>query len=128
MVDVFGQASLPFAFAFELKDDDRQRMVKNYHIPSLKRNISTNIVRDGNELRCVTCNIPHNYTGTEPVCLILTDKNFPPALPTNSDACCCVVLRLEDCFLSELPGLLKEFFGNRPRYLPEGSVANVRIS
>jgi hypothetical protein len=107
---------------FEIIGDERQHMVKNYHIPTLKRNISTNIVRDGNELRCVTCNIPHNFTGTEPVCVILTDQNFPPALPTNSDNSCCVVLRLEDCFLSELPGLLKEFFGNQPRFLPEGSI------
>jgi hypothetical protein len=29
---------------------------------------------------------------------------------------------LEDCLLSEQPGVLKEFFGNRRGYLPEGSV------
>jgi hypothetical protein len=32
-----------------------------------------------------------------------------------------VVVRLEDCLLSEQPGLLKEFFGSRSGYLPEGS-------
>jgi hypothetical protein len=31
------------------------------------------------------------------------------------------VLRLEDCLLSEQPGILKEFFGGRSGYLPEGS-------
>jgi hypothetical protein len=36
---------------FELKDKDWQHMVKNYHIPSLKQNISTNIDRDGNNIR-----------------------------------------------------------------------------
>jgi hypothetical protein len=35
---------------------------------------------------------------------------------------CFVVIRLEDCLLSELPGVRKEFFGNRTGYLPEGSV------
>jgi hypothetical protein len=33
-----------------------------------------------------------------------------------------VILRLEDCLLTEQPGVLKEFFGNRTGYLPEGSV------
>jgi hypothetical protein len=31
-------------------------------------------------------------------------------------------LRLEDCLLTEQPGILKEFFGSRTGYLPEGSV------
>jgi hypothetical protein len=32
------------------------------------------------------------------------------------------VLRLEDCLLTEQPGVLKEFFGGRAGYLLEGSV------
>jgi hypothetical protein len=32
------------------------------------------------------------------------------------------VLRLEDCLLTEQPGVLKEFCGGRAGYLPEGSV------
>jgi hypothetical protein len=96
--------------------------VKNYHIPAMKRNVSTNIIREGNEIRCVTCKNTHVFTGSEPVCVILTDQNFPPALPTDKMELCCIVIHLEDCFLSELPGLLKEFFGNRSGYLPEGSL------
>jgi hypothetical protein len=107
---------------FELKDDERPHTVKNFHIPAMKRNVSTNIIRDGNEIRCVTCKNTHVFTGSEPVCVILTDQNFPPALPTDKMELCCIVIRLEDCFLSELPGLLKEFFGNRTGYLPEGSL------
>jgi hypothetical protein len=96
--------------------------VKNFHIPTLKKNVSASIVRDVNDIHCVTCKVPHRFSVSEPVCVILTDQNFPPALPTCSDACCCVVLWLKDCFLSELPGLLKEYFGNRQKFLPEGSV------
>jgi hypothetical protein len=108
--------------SFELKDDERQHTVKNFHIPSLKRNVSSNIVREGNELKCVTCKNTHSFTGTDPVCLILTDQNFPPALPSENTDLCCVIIRLKDCFLSELPGILKEYFGNRSGYLPEGSL------
>jgi hypothetical protein len=107
---------------FELKDDERQHTVKNFHIPSLKRNVSSNIVREGNELKCITCKYTHSFTGTDPVCLILTDQNFPPALPSENLDLCCVIIRLEDCFLSELPGILKKYFGNRSGYLPEGSL------
>jgi hypothetical protein len=106
---------------FELKNDERQHTVKNFHITAMKRNVSTSIVREGNEIRCVTCKSFHAFTGSEPVCVILTDQNFP-ALPTEKMELCCVVVRLEDCFLSELPSLLKEFFGNRFGYLPEGSL------
>jgi hypothetical protein len=68
---------------FELKNDERQHMVKNFHIPAMKRNVSTSIVREGNEIHCVTCKTAHAFTGSEPVCVILTDQNFPPALPTE---------------------------------------------
>jgi hypothetical protein len=86
---------------FELKDDERPHTVKNFHIPAMKRNVSTNIIRKGNEICCVTCKNTHVFTGSEPVCVILTDQNFPPALPTDKMELCCIVIRLEDCFLSE---------------------------
>jgi hypothetical protein len=35
---------------------------------------------------------------------------------------CCAIIRLEDAFLSEFPGLLKELFGSRSGYIPEGSM------
>jgi hypothetical protein len=106
---------------FEIVDDDRQYEVKNFHVPEYKKNVSSNISRDGAEIFCVTCAKQHRFDGAEPICLILTDQNFPPKLPTDKEHCC-VIIRLEDCFLSDLPGILKEFFGNRPKFLPEGSL------
>jgi hypothetical protein len=77
--------------------------------------------RKEDELWCVSCNESHSFNSNDPVVVILTDQNFSPMVPAT-DKKCCVVLRLEDCLLSELPGVLKEFFGNRTRYLPEGSL------
>jgi hypothetical protein len=62
-----------------------------------------------------------SFNGNLPLVLFLTDQWFPPSLPTDEERCC-VITRLEDCLLSEFPGLLKEFFGNRTGYLPEGSI------
>jgi hypothetical protein len=63
----------------------------------------------------------HEFNDDVPFVVFLTDQNFPPSLPSDEQQCC-VVIRLEDCLLSELPGVLKEFFGNRSGYLPEGSI------
>jgi hypothetical protein len=106
---------------FELPNDDRQYGVKNFHIPTLRKNVSSSVSRGEGGLFCVTCESEHTFEGNEPICVIISDQNFPPSLPTNERRCC-VVIRLEDCMLSEQPGLLKEFFGNRSGYLPEGSL------
>jgi hypothetical protein len=106
---------------FDIAGDDRQHSVTNFHIPSLKKNVSASVTRDKDDLHCVSCNSSHSFSGTEPVVVILTDQNFSPSLPAQNTQCC-VILRLEDCLLSELPGVLKEFFGSRTRYLPEGSL------
>jgi hypothetical protein len=106
---------------FELKGDDRQHRVYNYHIPALCKNVSASVARKEDELWCVSCNESHSFNNNDPVVVILTDQNFSPMVPAT-DKKCCVVLRLEDSLLSELPGVLKEFFGNRTRYLPEGSL------
>jgi hypothetical protein len=106
---------------FEIAGDDRQYSVSNFHIPTMKKNVSASIQRKESGLYCVTCKNQHDFSGPEPFVLIISDQNFPPALPTDEKRCC-VVIRLEDCYLNELPGLLKEFFGNRSGYLPEGSL------
>jgi hypothetical protein len=51
------------------------------------------------------------------------DQHFPPALPVST-VLCTIILRLEDAFLFELPGLIKEFFAdNKGRIvLKEGSL------
>jgi hypothetical protein len=67
---------------------------------------------------------PNSYLCTEhtdPYSTLISDQNFPPALPSGEKKFC-VVIRLEYCYLNELPGLLKEFFGNRSGYLLEGSL------
>jgi hypothetical protein len=106
---------------FDLPDDDRQYAVSNYHVPSLKKNVSSSVRRSEEGVYCVTCEEEHSFNGNQPLVLFLTDQSFPPSLPTDEHRCC-VVIRPEDCLLSELLGLLKEFFGNRTGYLPEGSV------
>jgi hypothetical protein len=106
---------------FELAEDDRHLKVKNFHIPAFKRNVSSSVDNSGGQLMCVSCTANHLYDGTSPVCLILSDQNFPPALPAIEGQCC-VIIRAEDCLLSELPGMLKEYFGGLPGCLPEGSM------
>jgi hypothetical protein len=68
----------------------------------------------------MTCSEEHCFNSDDPICVFITDQAFPPSLPSDEGRCC-VVLRLEDCLLSEQPGILKEFFGARAGYLPEGS-------
>jgi hypothetical protein len=94
---------------------------KNFHIPTLRKNVSSSVSRTDAGLLCITCVGEHSFSGQDPICVIISDQNFPPALPTDEKRCC-VVLRLEDCMLNEQPGILKEFFGNRQGYLPEGSL------
>jgi hypothetical protein len=106
---------------FELAEDDRHLKVKNFHIPAFKRNVSSSVDNAGGQLMCVSCTANHLYDGASPVCLILSDQNFPPALPAIEGQCC-VIIRAEDCLLSELPGMLKEYFGGLPGCLPEGSM------
>jgi hypothetical protein len=60
----------------------------------------------------------HEIDFSVPLCLILSDQNFPPSLPAI-DGQCCVILRVEDALLYEFPGLLKEYFGSN---LPGGSL------
>jgi hypothetical protein len=105
---------------FDLPDDDRQYGVINFHVPSLKRNVSSTVRRGDEGVFCVTCGEEHSFNDNTPVVLFLTDQNFPPSLPSDEHRCV-VIIRLEDCMLSELPGVLKEFFGNKSGYLPEGS-------
>jgi hypothetical protein len=105
---------------FDLPGDDRQFNVNNFHIPSLKRNVSASIRRGDEGLFCVTCSEEHCFNSDDPICVFITDQAFPPSLPSDEGRCC-VVLRLEDCLLSEQPGILKEFFGAKVGYLPEGS-------
>jgi hypothetical protein len=90
---------------FEITDDERQYQVKNFHVPALKKNVSSSVCREGSEIFCVTCDQKHNFDSVEPVCLILTDQNFTPMLPSDTGKCC-IIIRMEDSFLSDLPGLL----------------------
>jgi hypothetical protein len=104
----------------DLPNDTRQYNVNNYHVPSLKKNVSSTVSRREEGIFCVSCKQEHDFNDNKPFVVFITDQNFPPSLPADKNRCC-VVLRLEDCLLSEQPGVLKEFFGNRTGYLPEGS-------
>jgi hypothetical protein len=106
---------------FDLPNDTRQYNVNNYHVPSLKKNVSSTVSRREEGIFCVSCKLEHDFNDNKPFVVFITDQNFLPSLPADEHRCC-VVLRLEDCLLSEQPGILKEFFGNRTGYLPEGSV------
>ena len=39
---------------------------------------------------------------SSPTCFILSDQNFPPALPTAGAECCAGVIRVEDTTLADL--------------------------
>jgi hypothetical protein len=106
---------------FDLPNDTRQYNVNNYHVPSLKKNVSSTVSRREEGIFCVSCKQEHDFNDNKPFVVFITDQNFPPSHLADEHRCC-VVLRLEDCLLSEQPGILKEFFGNRTGYLPEGSV------
>jgi hypothetical protein len=111
---------------FDVPEDDRQFQVVNYHIPALRKNVSTSVnklTEGSSQLVCVTCPEQHFFTGREPVMVIISDQHFPPSLSSNCGQCT-VVIRCEDAMLFELPGLLREFFaGDDGRIsLPDGSV------
>jgi hypothetical protein len=89
-------------------------------VPTLKKNVSSSVRRREDGIFCVSCDEEHDFNDNNPVVVFITDQNFPPSLPSHEHRCV-VVLRLEDCLLSEQPGILKEFFGTRSGYLPEGS-------
>jgi hypothetical protein len=107
---------------FENSDDDRHLGVRNFQITELNKNNSASVADDDRKLACVSCPVKHVFDGSNPVCLILTDQNFPPSL-LSVEGQCCVIIRTEDAYLHELPGLLKEYFGKKSGFLPEGSIA-----
>jgi hypothetical protein len=110
---------------FDVPEDDRQFQVANFHIPVLRKNVSTSVKKvsdDTSQLICMTCPEKHFFTGQEPVLVVLADQHFPPSLPSTGNQCA-VIMRCEDAMLHELPGLLREFFsGSDGRVmLPDGS-------
>ena len=110
--------------SFVVQDDERSGLVRNFHIPALKRNTSASVHREqaGGNLLCTSCIEKHQLDGTAPICIVLADQNFPPTLPT-SEGLCTVILRIEDAILGELPDLLTEYFGKgRASVIPENSL------
>jgi hypothetical protein len=116
-----GNISIRNLPGFELPGDERQYIANNYHIPTLRKNVSTSFRKKDDLLFCTACASEHSFSGQVPFCLVLADQAFPPILPSNHNMCCAII-RLEDAFLSEFPGILKEFFGNRSGYIPEGGM------
>ena len=98
--------------SFVVQDDERSGMVRNFHIPALKRNTSASVHREqaGGPLLCTSCTERHQIDGTAPICIVLADQNFPPTLPTT-EGLCTAILRIEDGILGELPDSLVEYFG-----------------
>ncbi len=110
--------------SFVVQDDERSGLVRNFHIPALKRNTSSSVNREqaGGNLLCTSCIDKHQLDGTAPICIVLADQNFPPTLPT-AEGLCTVILRIEDPILGELPDLLTEYFGRgRASVIPENSL------
>ena len=99
-------------------------MVRNFHIPVLKRNTSSSVHREqaGGNLLCTSCTEKHQLDGMAPICIVLADQNFPPTLPT-AEGLCTVILRIEDAIPRESPDLLIEYFGKgRASVIPENSL------
>ena len=109
---------------FDMEGDNRSFGVKNFHIPFLKRNTSSSVHREegGGILHCTACKERHRMDDGRPILIILADQNFPPCLPTE-DGPCIAILRIEDALVSELPDLIREYFGaGKNCVIPEGSV------
>ena len=92
------------------------------HIYDNKQNISFSF-----EPRCLMChscvNGPHHILGDtyQPACIILSDQNFPAALPASSaDAKCPIIFRVEDGTLGDLLTCFRKTIGKVK--LPVGSV------
>ncbi len=117
------QSQPPTCGSFIVQEDYRAENVKKFHIPALKRNTTSSVHREGQgeRLLCTACDEKHCIDGTQPLCIVLTDQNFPPCLPVT-EGICTVVLRIEDALLSELPDLLAEYFGRgKSCAVPENS-------
>lgn len=65
----------------------------------------------------------HDTDLSEPVCIVISDQNFPAALRVHSGQCV-VILRVEDGLLSELASVFREFMCDEQGecLLVEGSV------
>ncbi len=119
-----GKATAADCGSFVVEDDSRLDIVKKFHIPALKRNATASAHRAGlgDPLLCTSCDEKHRLDALDPICIVLADQNFPPALPVGEGLCTCI-LRIEDALLAELPDLLVEYFGRGKQCaIPENSV------
>ena len=71
--------------AFELPNDERQQLVKNFHCIYYKMNVSMSV--NPKDLVCLTCPEKHAFIkhgpSSLPVCVVLTDQSFPPFITAN---------------------------------------------
>ena len=89
--------------------DNRFRLAHLRELYDQKINVSTSF--NPSSLTCTNCTsrahsiMPLSGQGhSSPVCLFLSDQNFPPALPTAGTDCCVAIIRVEDASLDDLVG------------------------
>ena len=87
--------------------DNQYKLAQLRELYDQKLNVLSSF--DPASLTCSNCfNGPHQVipvTGTgltSPACFILSDQNFPAALPTAGAECCVTIIRVEDATLADL--------------------------
>jgi len=89
------------------RGDERYRLTHVWTDNNYRQNISTSF--DLNTWECRSCKEKHDIRDSAGRAVIVaSDQCFVPALPTYNGGSCIGIIRVEDCNVHELQGLLKE--------------------
>ena len=98
--------------SFDVKGDNRQFEVQNFHRVSDKLNVSLSI--NPRDLVCISCPEKHAFVLPDsagiPICLNLSDQCFYPYIPGGVGERCIGCVRVVVAMLSDLERIFREVF------------------